>query len=570
MNLNFFRSNFPYAVISGTASIAAIVIVQSAAFAVKSPQEIAQYANTITVQVNRPTGVGVGKGSDGSGFIIKREGSTYTVLTCNHVVNPSGGPKPASIRTSDGVSHPINPTSVKSLGTNVKGSNDLALFSFSSDKDYPVAELKSPNQTRLGSKMFVFGYPVNNDLNRIAENRVHDFQAGTIWESKDATLSDGGYSLQYAAQTAGGMSGGPVFDIDGKVIGVHGKADTETEVKELQSGQQISAGLKAGVSAAVPIEKAIVLSGQVGLTGLKVDSSPSTDKPQERMQNPQASSDFLARGLSQKSNSTAAINDFSQAIALDPKSSIAYYNRANARYKMGDKEGAVADYNEAIRFNPNNAIAYYNRGVVRYYLGDKQGAVADFTAVLRFDPYDVSAYYSRGSILRNLKDAQGAFADFDQVVRLAPNVPHSYFNRALARAMFNDRQGTLADFTQAIAIDPKFSRAYISRSLTLRRLGQLPAAIQDLNTVLSYEPNNSIAIYQRGLFRRDSGDRQGAFEDLQRAVNLFQQANDTASYQKAIYVLQRLQSSPATSPPNQPNNGQPSGETAPDVINEPI
>ncbi|MBK1986752.1 serine protease [Sphaerospermopsis aphanizomenoides BCCUSP55] len=571
MNLQFLNSNFPDSVISGSACLAAIVFFPSAAFAAKSSQEIAQYAKTITVQVNRPAGFGPGSADDGSGFIIKREGNTYIVLTCNHVVNPLGSPKPARVRTSDGISYPINPGSVKSLGTNTNGSNDLALFTFTSDKNYPVAELRSPNQAQLGSKAFISGYPVNNDLNRIAENRVYDFQSGTIWKSRDASLSDGGYSLQYVAQTIGGMSGGPVLDVDAKVIGVHGKADTETDVKQLQSGKELKTDIKLGISAAIPIERAIILSQQIGISELKVDSSASTDNPTARMRSPQDSNDFLARGLSQTNNNrTAAINDFSQAIALDPKNSMAYYNRGNTRYDMGDKQGALADYNEAIRFNPYHANAYYNRGVVRYYLGDKQGAIADFTVALRFSPDDIFAYYSRGSVFRSMKDGRGAFADFDQVVRLAPHLPESYYNRALARAFFNDRQGIIADFTQAIALNPRFSNAYINRSLIIRRLGQIPAAIQDLNTVLSYEPNNAIAIYQRGLFRRDAGDRQGAFADLQRAAELFQQARDTVNYQKAMYAIQRLLSSPPTLPPSQPNYGQPDGEITPDRINEPI
>lgn len=566
--MNFFsRSNFCYAVLGGTVSIAAIVITHSAAVA-KSSSEIAQYANTITVQVNRPPGFGPGQASDGSGFIIKHEGNTYTVLTCNHVVNPPGGPKPSFVRTSDNQSYPI--TSVRSLGTNTKGSNDLALLTFDSPNNYPVAELRSPNKTMLGSQMFVFGYPVNNDLNRIANQRVYDFQPGKIWQSKDASLMDGGYTMQYTATTLGGMSGGPVFDLDGKVIGVHGKADTETDVKQLQSGRQIETDIRPGISAAIPIETAIALAQQVGVSGFNVDNSPSTDNPQERMKNPKSADDFLVLGLSQQSNNGAAINNFTQAIAIDPNNSIAYYNRGNARYKQGDKQGAIADYNEAIRLNPNNANAYYNRAVARYYLGDKQGAVQDLTVALRFNPNDILAYHSRGTILRSLRDGRGAFADFDQVVRLAPNLPQAYYNRGLARSLIGDRQGTIADFSQAIALNPRFTNAYVNRAIMVRRMGQLQAAIADLNAVLSYDPNNSVAYYTRGLFRRDLNDRQGAFEDLQRAAALFQQAGDSANYRRAIDAIQRLQSSPPAPAPTQPNFGQPSGEIVPDGSLGPI
>lgn len=115
MNFNFSRFSFPYNVITGTTTIAVIVFASSAAFGAKSPQEILQLANTITVQINEPPGSPVGTAASGSGFIIKQEGNTYTVLTCDHVVNPSKGPKPVVIRTSDGNKYQINGI-IKSLG----------------------------------------------------------------------------------------------------------------------------------------------------------------------------------------------------------------------------------------------------------------------------------------------------------------------------------------------------------------------------------------------------------------------------------------------------------------------
>ncbi|MBD2535604.1 tetratricopeptide repeat protein [Nostoc flagelliforme FACHB-838] len=579
MNLNY-RSNFPYSVLAGTASIATIVIIQQTMYVtladtpeqIQRNQQINQYVKSITVQVNRPPNSVIGQTTDGSGFIIKREGNTYTLLTCNHVVNPEHGPKPVSIRTSDQAEYKI--ANVVSLGTDTVGSNDLALITFNSDKTYPIATFRSSNQISKGSKIFVAGFPVNNDQGQIGPAREYKFQKGVALLKK-ALGEKGGYTIFYAALTEGGMSGGPVLDDDGKVIGVHGTATQTNSYRATEGGGQektinLDVAIKQGVSGGVPIDTFMAIAQQNKISGLQVDNSKTTDNPQQRIKNPQTTDDWLAKGLSEPINKTVAINSFTKAIALDSNNSIAYFNRADARYEMGDKQGAIADYNEAIRFNPNNPIAYYNRGVARYYVGDKQGAIADFTVALSFDPYDVLAYYSRGSIFRALKDGRGAFADFDQVVRLVPNLPQSYYNRALARAMFSDRQGTIADFTQAIALNPQFTAAYINRSLTLRRMGQLPAAIQDLNTVLSYEPNNSIAIFRRGLFRRDSGDRQGALEDLQTAANLFQQAKDTASYQKAIYTIERLQSSFSPVSPSQPNNAQPSGETTPDGMNEPI
>jgi tetratricopeptide (TPR) repeat protein len=45
---------------------------------------------------------------------------------------------------------------------------------------------------------------------------------------------------------------------------------------------------------------------------------------------------------------------------------------------LGDKKGAIEDYNQALQINPNYAKAYYLRGVARALSGDKKGAIEDF------------------------------------------------------------------------------------------------------------------------------------------------------------------------------------------------
>ncbi|MFM5956144.1 MAG: tetratricopeptide repeat protein, partial [Dolichospermum sp.] len=47
------------------------------------------------------------------------------------------------------------------------------------------------------------------------------------------------------------------------------------------------------------------------------------------------------------------------------------------RNDLGDKQGAIDDYTQAIKINPNYAQAYGNRGIAKAQSGDKQGARED-------------------------------------------------------------------------------------------------------------------------------------------------------------------------------------------------
>ena len=54
--------------------------------------------------------------------------------------------------------------------------------------------------------------------------------------------------------------------------------------------------------------------------------------------------------------------------------------------ELGDKQGAIDDYTQAIKINPNYAQAYYGRGFVRNELRDKQGAIDDYNQAIKINP----------------------------------------------------------------------------------------------------------------------------------------------------------------------------------------
>jgi len=76
--------------------------------------------------------------------------------------------------------------------------------------------------------------------------------------------------------------------------------------------------------------------------------------------------------------------------------STVFVTRATAYQREGQLERAIQDYDEAIRLDPSSATAYYNRGVAYGIKGEWDRAIEDYNQALRHHPNDAAAFRSRG------------------------------------------------------------------------------------------------------------------------------------------------------------------------------
>lgn len=371
MSRGFSRFNSLACLLAGTIPAIVVVVSQPTAAIAKTPQEIAEIAGPITVQVNSSLG-------DGSGVIIAKDGNTYTVLTVNHVVETTD--VKYTIRTSTGKNYQA--TSVTRL-QKTESDPDLAIVKFESPEEYPIATVGDSDQAAIGAQIYVYGYPATGGL--FGAEREAELSGGFV-TSRPRTRPEG-YTLRYQAVTWSGMSGGPVFDADGRLVGLHGQG--EFGFAQTSSGEV--APIKTGFNAAVPINMFIARLADAGVnkSDLKVNNSPASRGPVS-LGNPQNAEGYYLRGLSRLDggNYKEAIADFSRSLELNPKNSEAYFNRGVAyAYQEPTRSGsnvsdplkqAIEDYTLAIKANPGYADAYYNRGVAHLENNDKSGAIADF------------------------------------------------------------------------------------------------------------------------------------------------------------------------------------------------
>jgi len=203
-----------------------------------------------------------------------------------------------------------------------------------------------------------------------------------------------------------------------------------------------------------------------------------------------------------------AIADFNNALKIDQKNAIIYWERGNIYLDKGNFTQAIMDYTHAIKLNPNLATVYNSRGIAYRFIGNNDRAFADFDQAIRLNPDFETAYYNRGIMYHIKRDYNRAVLDFTQVIQLNPNFALAYIRRGILSGNYQNRM----DFTQAIRLldqviklYPNDAEAYNSRGIAYFELGfnsrphDNARAISDFNQAIRLEPNHVELYLNRGF-----------------------------------------------------------------------
>ena len=93
-------------------------------------------------------------------------------------------------------------------------------------------------------------------------------------------------------------------------------------------------------------------------------------------------------GMESKLKSVNTIDDFNEAIRLNPQNPFILYDRGNYYFVRSQYAQAVDDYTRAIEIDPNIAEAYYNRGLARIHQEQLDEGIADLSKAGELGLYD--------------------------------------------------------------------------------------------------------------------------------------------------------------------------------------
>jgi tetratricopeptide (TPR) repeat protein len=177
------------------------------------------------------------------------------------------------------------------------------------------------------------------------------------------------------------------------------------------------------------------------------------------------------------------ISVLNKNIESDSNNGHFYFNRAVFRGRIEDYNGAIEDYNRAIELNPKFSLAYFNRANIRVDLieliesFDNLGGsdelltendnyklvLADYNKCIQLDPTFSFAFYNRANFKLRMKQFEEALEDFNKTIELNDRLPQPYFNRGLLYLYLEDRKPGCQDIGKAGEMGIKKSYNIIKR-----------------------------------------------------------------------------------------------------------
>lgn len=241
-----------------------------------------------------------------------------------------------------------------------------------------------------------------------------------------------------------------------------------------------------------------------------------------------------------------ALDDINKALSLIPGNDTdlrfqAYMLRAAIYDQSNKPEMALADLNSAVALDPNSYAAIYQKANMEYTLGNYGAARVDYTRLQRLNSRSAEALLglARCSVKENNLSAANDY--LQQAVDFDPSNPEIYLRRANVRRQMADHNGAVDDLILALSLKPNDHKAI--EMLVDYGNTNYPATIAGLTNAISLAPDNGLYRYLRASIAQAHFNYISAIDDFQEIIDrrLYNYHGINASIARCLYGLGRYQ-----------------------------
>ncbi len=408
--------------------------------------------------------------SIGSGFFVDEIGH---LITNYHVLD---GSYAADVRTSDGQIYPV-----KMVVADDK-SADLVKVLVDIPRKKIIWIKVSQELPAIAEQIIVVGSPMG------LEQTVSEGIVSSIRE-----IPEVGEFFQMSAPISPGSSGSPVINLKGQGIGV--------ATFQYIRGQNLNFAV-AGKS---------VLKLKPTGPGLAVSRWTFNNS----LQQPKLAEELCRKGYSFSINGQdqKALEFFEEAIANDPKNTMAWNGLGYCYVGLNDPQAAIQAYEQAIRTNPADETLHFRLGNYYVKLGRQAEAIESYQRAIQINPDFEPAYFRLGITYTEIGRLEEGRAAFEEVIRRNPDAAPAYFNVGIAYAKLGNYPEAVKALQTVLRINPGFAPAHNNLGIAYGKLGRSHDEIEAYKEAIRADPDYGSAHYNLGYALFQSGDKAAALEE---------------------------------------------------------
>nr|WP_315217486.1 tetratricopeptide repeat protein [uncultured Duganella sp.] len=185
-----------------------------------------------------------------------------------------------------------------------------------------------------------------------------------------------------------------------------------------------------------------------------------------------------------------------------------------------DYDGAIATYTRVIQLDPRSSVAYSNRALAALFTdAGEAGIVADLDRAAELESSNANVPRGRGLLALRHERYDEAIAEFSRAQELYPDHPYTLDKRAEAYERAGRYDLALADIDRRLKLAPTGNvDAYRLRLQILIRQGNEADALAQIETMIGANKSNAEAYYYAANVYRNAGQERQAIFMLERGM----------------------------------------------------
>ena len=235
-----------------------------------------------------------------------------------------------------------------------------------------------------------------------------------------------------------------------------------------------------------------------------------------------------------KGDHASSLNDYQQAVKLDPDEAVYHANVAVALTGLKEWDRAFAAVEEtkeldSAMYAQGLALVHNARGNESNAKGDHESSLKDYEKAVELDP-KAAVYHANVAVaLSGLKEWDRAFATVEEIKDLdsamyAQNLAMVYIERGNESKAKGDAESSLKDYQKAVELDPNTAVYHAKVALALVDLKEWErafAAMEKMKGLDDAYPEGVATIFNaRGNDYYSNGDYASSLRDYEKAIEL--------------------------------------------------